>query len=138
MLKHIQKKYDGGGKMRSMCVFIVCCLFLTACGSSAKTANSSIGQDHTKKPTLDVKLVITGNKLAVKVETDLKLSPDGGRVPGQGHSHMYLDDGEKLVVKTWDQVFTDLTPGMHNLRVSLHNNDHTPYDVTKSIDFEIK
>jgi hypothetical protein len=127
-----------GDKMRTMFVCILCCLFLTACGSSATTANSLIGQDHNKKPTLDVKLEITGNKVAIKVETDLKLSVDGARVPGEGHTHMYLDNGEKMVVKAWDQVFTDLTPGMHNLRVSLHNNDHTPYDVTKSIDFEIK
>lgn len=60
------------------------------------------------------------------------------RESGEGHVHMYLDNGEKIGVKEGQKVFTDLAKGKHTLKVSLHNNDHTPYDVTNTFEFEIK
>ncbi|MBW5447991.1 hypothetical protein GE107_18200 [Cohnella sp. CFH 77786] len=115
---------------------IICCLALAACGDKKEHAV------HTKyKPTMDVKWKVEGSKLIVDVITDMHISPEHygqGRKEGEGHIHMYLDDGEKIGVKAGHKEFEDLKPGRHVLKVSLHNNDHTPYDVTKTIEFEIR
>jgi hypothetical protein len=126
--------------MRFMYVLLVCCLLLAACSNGTKS-NSSNVQVHDHKPTLDVKLDVSGNQVTVNVNTDMKISSEHygmARDPGEGHVHMYLDNGEKIGVKQGQKVFTGLDKGKHTLKVSLHNNDHTPYDVTKTIEFEIK
>ncbi|WP_162309366.1 hypothetical protein [Cohnella abietis] len=90
---------------------------------------------------MDVKLDIEDNQVTVKVNTDMTISPEHygkARQDGEGHIHMYLDNGAKVAVKQGQQVFPNLSQGKHTLKVSLHNNDHTPYDVTKTYDFEIK
>jgi hypothetical protein len=90
---------------------------------------------------MDVKLDVSGNKLTVTVDTDMTISSEHygqARQAGEGHIHMYLDNGEKVGVKTGTKVFEGLTPGHHKLKVSLHNNDHSPYDVTNTYDVEIK
>ena len=126
--------------MKSFYLLIVSCLILTAC--STTKANSGAAQQHEgHKPTMDVTWEVSGNQIAVKVDTDLHISPEHygqAREDGEGHIHMYLDNGEKIGVKSGEKVFTNLQPGKHTLKVSLHNNDHTPYDVTKTFDFEIK
>ncbi len=122
-------------------MFLVCCLALTACGGGEKS-NSGNERDHAAhKPTMDVKLDIAGNQVTVTVDTDMTFSPEHygmARQSGEGHVHMYLDNGDKIGVKEGQKVFQDLAPGKHSLKVSLHNNDHTPYDVTQTHDFEIK
>jgi hypothetical protein len=90
---------------------------------------------------MDVKLDISGNKVTVTVNTDMKISSEHygmAREQGEGHVHMYLDNGDKIGVKEGYKEFPNLSKGKHTLKVSLHNNDHTPYDVTKTKDFEIK
>jgi hypothetical protein len=126
--------------MRLKYLLLICCLMLTACGNGT-TSNSSNVHGNGYKPTLNVKMDINGNQLTATVETDMIISSEHSgmaRVSGEGHVHMYLDDGPKMVVKEDQKVFTDLPPGKHVLKVSLHNNDHTPYDVTKTYDFDIK
>jgi hypothetical protein len=126
--------------MKSFYAAIAICFLLTACGS-AKTANTGSAQAHEHKPVMDVAWELSGTQLTVKVTTDLHISPEHyglERQPNEGHIHMYLDNGEKIGVKQETQVFKNLAPGPHNLKVSLHNNDHTPYDVTKTFDFEVK
>jgi hypothetical protein len=126
--------------MRFMYVLLVCCLLLTACGNGTKSKSSNAqAQDY--KPTLDVKLEFSGNQVTVNVNTDMKISSEHygmAREPGEGHIHMYLDNQDKIAVKEGQKIFTGLAKGKHTLKVSLHNNDHTPYDVTKTIEFEIK
>jgi hypothetical protein len=126
--------------MKSLYLLLICCLILTACGND-KAANSSPGHENAHKPTMDVKLYVSGNQLTVTVDTDMNISSEHygqARKEGEGHIHMYLDNGEKEGVKTGTKVFENLATGKHTIKVSLHNNDHTPYDVTNTYDVEIK
>jgi hypothetical protein len=71
----------------------------------------------------------------------MSISPEHygmAREDGEGHIHMYLDNLPKIGLKEDHTVIPDLLPGKHKLKVSLHNNDHTPYDVTKTFEFEIQ
>lgn len=123
-------------------VIFLSCILLTACSSKKVSEIPDVkSANQAKKPSLEVELNTTGNQVTVKVNTDLAISKEHygkERKSGEGHIHVYLDNGEKIAVTDEPPVFKDLTPGSHSLRVSLHNNDHTPYDVTKTIEFEIK
>ncbi|MFC5530940.1 hypothetical protein [Cohnella yongneupensis] len=124
--------------MKKELIAIVCCLMLTACGNSSG-GSSKQGANH--KPSLDVSLAIDGSNVKVTVDTDLSISAEHygmGREDGEGHIHMYLDDNDKIGVKERVYEFEDLAPGHHKLKISLHNNDHTPYDVTQTKEFDIK
>jgi hypothetical protein len=130
--------------MKIFYLIIACCLILTACSSNEKAVvmdHSTMNMDTNHKPTMDVKTAITGKELTVDVTTDMMISPEHygmAREVGEGHIHMYLDNGEKIGVKEGRKIFKDLAVGHHILKISLHNNDHTPYDVTKTIEFDIK
>ncbi|KIL40477.1 hypothetical protein SD70_12900 [Gordoniibacillus kamchatkensis] len=128
--------------MKRMSLLLLGCLLLTACGSANPAVSpAGSGQEHHHKPSLDVKLDISGRQVTVRVTTDMTISAKHygeARKDGEGHIHMYLDNGEKIGVTQEEQVFKDLVPGPHVLKVSLHNNDHTPYDVNKTINFDIK
>jgi hypothetical protein len=118
---------------------VIICLFLTACTSQEVSYNPK--PDHKYKPSLDVKVEVIDNDVTVKVNTDMKIAKEQyghARKLGEGHIHMYLNEGEKIGVKTNLHMLEDLVPGNYKLKVSLHNNDHTPYDVTRTIEFEIK
>jgi hypothetical protein len=126
--------------MKVFYLILACCLILTACGSN-KTDHSTMAMVPNEKPTMDVKTVVTGSELSVDVVTNMKISSEHygtARVTGEGHIHMYLDNGEKIGVQEGHKVFKDLPSGHHTLKVSLHNNDHTPYDVTKTIEFDVQ
>lgn len=115
----------------------VCSIVLSACGTSKK-ANVPM-QDQ--KPTLSVSVKVEGTQATMTVQTDLRISKEnygGARKTGEGHIHTYLDGGEKVSMDEIKKTYTDLVPGKHELKVSLHNNDHTPYDVTETVSFEIK
>lgn len=120
-------------------IALCCFLLLVACGKDAPGAGPARGHaDH--KPTLDVRWQVEGSTLIVEIISDMHISPEHAgqaRKHGEGHIHMYLDDGEKIVVTDSRTEFPDLPSGPHTLKVSLHNNDHTPYDVTKTIEFNI-
>jgi hypothetical protein len=118
---------------------IAACLIFTGCSTGGSAQTGAAAHDH--KPSLDVKLDISGRQITVKVISDMHISAEHlgkTRVQGEGHIHLYLDDGEKSIVTGWEQTFKDLAPGTHTLKISLHNNDHTPYDVTITKNFEIK
>lgn len=120
-------------------IVLLSCFLLSACGSAA--SNSDNHNNHAKhKPALDITLEVSGNQAKVSVNTDMSISPEHygmARKAGEGHIHMYLDNNDKIAVTEPQHVFGNLEPGKHTLKVSLHNNDHTPYDVTKSYEFEI-
>lgn len=93
------------------------------------------------KPTLDLKLEISDRNAVIFVMTNLKVSKEHvgmKRSAGEGHIHMYVDEGEKISVSDNKYMIRNLLPGKHKVKVSLHNNDHTPYDIAKQIEFEIK
>ncbi|WP_135550957.1 hypothetical protein [Paenibacillus cymbidii] len=122
-------------KRWGLAMVVVLGVVLTACSDKKEQAASAY------KPTLDVIVTVNGTSATVEVKTDMKISKDHlgmQRMEGQGHIHMYMDDGEKTVVSDPTVVFGDLKQGKHQVKVSLHNNDHTPYDVNKSVNFEIK
>jgi hypothetical protein len=126
--------------MKVFYLILACCLVLTACGSN-KTDHSTMAMAPNEKPTMDVKTVVTGNELSVDIVTSMKISTEHygmARETGEGHIHMYLDNGEKIGVQEGHKVFKDLPSGRHTLKISLHNNDHTPYDVTKTIEFDVQ
>jgi hypothetical protein len=129
--------------MKVMYIILACCLVLTACGSKKNEMvldHTTMVMDANYKPTLDVKTEVKGTELDVDVTTNMMISEEHygkARENGEGHIHMYLDNGEKIGDKEGHKVFKDLKPGHHILKISLHNNDHTPYDVTRTIEFEI-
>ncbi len=103
-------------------------------------AASASSQSQGVKPTLDIDVKVEGKTATVQIKTDLELSEANigqARKPGQGHIHFYLNDGEKQSSGLSTVNLTDLPPGKHTVKVSLHNNDHTPYDVTVSRTFEV-
>ncbi|QMV41211.1 hypothetical protein [Cohnella cholangitidis] len=127
--------------MRNLALLLFCCLLLTACGTGTKSNSGSHDAHAAHKPTLDVALDVQGNQVTVTVNTDMAISPEHygmARKAGEGHIHMYLDDQNKISVKENQHIFTDLAAGKHSLKVSLHNNDHTPYDVTNTYEFEVQ
>ncbi|MBI2919002.1 MAG: Ig-like domain-containing protein [Chloroflexi bacterium] len=59
--------------------------------------------------------------------TGITLAPDeigGANVPGHGHMHIYLDGMFKGTVGTAMFTLMGLAPGMHTVRVDLHQNNH--------------
>lgn len=123
--------------MKRGAIALICCLMLTACGDNSNDSDNKA----VYKPSLEVTLDIDGNNVKVTVDTDMHISPEHygmGRKEGEGHIHMYLDDQPKIGVKENIYEFMNLPAGHHTLKISLHNNDHTPYDVTKTREFDIK
>jgi hypothetical protein len=118
-------------------LILLLCLIVTACSKEHVPTN----KNPIFTPDLDVVVSISGNDATVRVDTNMEIASEQygeARKIGEGHIHMYLDNGEKIGVKHEVKEFKDLAPGIHKLKVSLHNNDHTPYDVTKTVEFEIK
>ncbi|WP_027085750.1 hypothetical protein [Cohnella panacarvi] len=123
--------------MKKGILALICCLLMTACGDNPRSSKVKPAY----KPTLNVKLDLDGNKLKVTVDTDMHISPEHygmQRKEGEGHIHMYLDDQARIGVKENIYEFPPLAPGRHTIKVSLHNNDHTPYDVTVKKEFDIQ
>ena len=110
---------------------------LTACGDNSGKLKTHEAFKHNLK----VKLAVDDLKVKVTVDTDMHISSEHfgmKREEGEGHIHMYLDDLPMVGVKENIYVFPDLTTGHHELKVSLHNNDHTPYEVTVTKEFDIQ
>jgi hypothetical protein len=122
---------------KAFAVLTLVTIVFTACGTKEKTADVN----ETKKPSLTLSYDVSGHTASIQINTDLTISVEHSgkeRVPGEGHAHLFLDDGEKKVITDHKAVLKDLSVGKHNVKVSLHNNDHTPYNVSQSIDFEVK
>ncbi|WP_141692550.1 hypothetical protein [Paenibacillus pectinilyticus] len=110
---------------------------ISGCGS-AKTTTSE-AKSYT--PTLEVTAVVKDDIATLNMTTDLKISKehyDQQKVQGEGHIHISIDQGEKIVVTDKQYVTEHLNKGTHEVKVSLHNNDHTPYNVSKTISVEVK
>lgn len=122
---------------KSICLATAMAILISGCGS----AKSSTAPTSAYTPTLEVSAVVNGDAVTLQMTTDLKISKehyDHQRVEGEGHVHISLDKGEKIVVTDKQKVLDHLSKGPHEVKVSLHNNDHTPYDVSKTITFDVK
>lgn len=100
-----------------------------------------ISGNSADKPTLVMRIETSGSTATIFLDTNLKIAKDHvgmGRKSGEGHAHLYVDDGEKITVKSNKYTIENLAPGKHKVKLSLHNNDHTPYDVSKQVEFDIK
>ena len=53
--------------------------------------------------------------------------------PGEGHAHLYVD-GEKIgrLYGPWYHI-SELSPGQHEIRVTLNANDHRDYTVNGEV-----
>lgn len=124
--------------MKKSVIVLLSCLVFAACGDRASDSDNSDQARYI--PSLDVSLKIDGNDVKVTFETDMHMSTEHygmARETGEGHVHMYLDDDVKITAEEKIYMFPDLAPGPHKLKVGLHNNDHTPYDISKTIEFDI-
>jgi len=72
---------------------------------------------------------VTGPDVTVTVDSgQIKVVKPGGPVTaGEGHWHFFVDGTEVGKGPVHSFTFQGLTPGKHELKVELHNNDHTPY-----------
>jgi hypothetical protein len=122
---------------KSICLAAAMAILISGCGSP----KSSVTPASAYTPTLEVSAVVNGDAVTLQMTTDLKISKehyDHQRVEGEGHVHISLDKGEKIVVTDKQKVLDHLSKGPHEVKVSLHNNDHTPYDVSKTVTFDVK
>ena len=63
--------------------------------------------------------------------TNFMFSPDhldGPPVAGEGHVHLYIDNSLMIMLGPWYHI-DSLTPGPHEVRVGLFNNDHSAYSI---------
>ncbi|GGA07904.1 hypothetical protein GCM10008018_62010 [Paenibacillus marchantiophytorum] len=123
--------------VKSMCLIAAVALLISGCGSTKSNKTT----ESVYKPTLDASIEINGDTATLKLTTDLKLSRehyDQVRKEGEGHVHLSFDKGEKEILTEKVKVYEHVSKGQHEIKVSLHNNDHTPYDVSKTVTFEVK
>lgn len=139
--------------MRSF-IFISVIVFLTACQSNeketsqAKPAKTEPSHDHSQHnhgntearsfgkntPIPSVQLSIKKDTMGgwnIHIETDnFRFAPENvntDNVPNEGHAHIYVD-GFKMarVYSHWFHLKT-LTPGQHDITISLNANDHSQW-----------
>ncbi|NEW06594.1 hypothetical protein GK047_11275 [Paenibacillus sp. SYP-B3998] len=124
-------------KLNRLSLIAAATVLLSGCGA-AKTNQANVA---TYKPTLEVSADVKDDTATLHISTDLILSKehyDHARKQGEGHIHLSLDQGEKVNVMDRQEVLEHLSKGAHTVKLSLHNNDHTPYDVSKTINFDVK
>lgn len=140
--------------MLSAAALIVTAALGTACGKSesagapapgehqAQTKQSSIST-KSGKPSLTADLIQDGHNVTISYKVEnLKISADHyghEAVPGEGHLHVYVDGVQKAGLKTDAPVrLENLSPGKHTIKIDLQNNDHTPLNIEKTFQVEIK
>lgn len=79
--------------------------------------------------TVDVVLSASGVRLA---------APNGSAVEGEGHFHVWIDDGNEQRGAKTTFTFENVAPGQHTVRAELHKGDHSLYlDTTKTVTFTL-
>jgi hypothetical protein len=126
-------------------ITITAIIVLSACSGADKgdfvELENGSNRSEEEKPVLKAEVKVDGSNALVYVDTDLHISEEEygkEKKKGQGHIHIYVDNGEKQGVTNTPIQLENLSQGSHKVKISLHNNDHTPYDVTETIDFTIK
>lgn len=127
---------------------------LTGCGPKEKiTPTQQLPQDAPTaaalsdkapaKPALDMKVDVSGTSATITFLTNnFKLAPEhysSMHIPGEGHIHLFVDGSvARIGVKENTYVLKNLTRGKHSLEATLHTNNHQPYNVKDTAEFEIK
>ncbi|MBI4894864.1 MAG: hypothetical protein HY831_00050 [Candidatus Aenigmarchaeota archaeon] len=65
------------------------------------------------------------------------IQPTGKNVVGEGHYHLFIDNSSYVIVSENTYAFTNLSTGVHIIRIELHNNDHSPTGIERSIMFTV-
>ncbi|MFC7371642.1 hypothetical protein ACFQPF_08130 [Fictibacillus iocasae] len=131
-------------KMLKYILITMSAMMIAGCGSDDEgfsEVKSGHEQHDNHKPTLDASVEVKGSKALIRIKTDMEISKKsygGEKKDGQGHIHMYVDNGEKQGITSTPVELNNLSPGEHVVKISLHNNDHTPFDVTEKLTFTIK
>ena len=132
-------------KIYSMFLILFLAFDLIGCSNNSATNFVVVDEESdtssSVKPRLQVEIQVNGDTATVIIDTDLKISAENygsEKVNGEGHIHLYLNNGEKQGVKQKSYVLENLEKGLNKVRISLHNNDHTPYGVSETVEFEIK
>jgi hypothetical protein len=128
--------------MKKLNLLIFILLLLTACNAHSGEEFEVIDETNTSikesRPELDIKIKVVENQAILFVDTDLLISKvhyGKERKEGEGHVHVYVNNGEKQAITTFRYVLKGVKPGKNIVRVSLHNNDHTPYGVYELQEF---
>jgi hypothetical protein len=119
-------------------------MMLSACSTFSNTSEFEvIEKDPTtmeeKKPVLYAETKKENGEIFLMVETDLIVSKDNygkKKINGQGHIHVYINNGEKEGVTDFPYELKGLKKGENQVKISLHNNDHTPYGVSETLEIE--
>ncbi len=117
---------------------------LTACNTQShndfEVVEEGTSSNQEKKPSLHAELKKQDGKVFLYVETDLVVSKENygaKKINGQGHIHVYVNNGEKQGVTIFPHELKNLEEGTNHIKVSLHNNDHTPYGVSETLEIEM-
>jgi hypothetical protein len=111
--------------------------------SQPNTPTATVPEKTADSPTLKLDVEVSGSKATVHfITTNFKISPEHysqAHVPGEGHIHLFVDGSpSRIGVKESTYVLKNLKPGKHTLKASLHTNNHQPYNVEDSVQFEIQ
>ncbi|OZM56660.1 hypothetical protein CIB95_10570 [Lottiidibacillus patelloidae] len=127
---------------RSLIIFLL--LLLAGCSTHSSGDFEVIDETDSataeSKPELNIKIKIVQNEAILFVDTDLlisKVNYGKERKAGEGHIHVYVNNGEKQAITSFRYILKEVKPGKNVVRVSLHNNDHTPYGVYEVQEFYI-
>ncbi len=75
----------------------------------------------------------------VKVELMPKnfkvVAPSTTNNAGEGHFHLFLDNGAYIQCASTECNVQGVTPGSHTIKVEIHNNDHSIYGAIKTVRF---
>lgn len=96
-----------------------------------------------KKPSLDVLAVQHGKTLDFSITTDLTISAEHygkEHASGEGHAHIYVDGVKAAGVKqsAYSLDISALSPGKHKIDVTLQQNDHQDYGVSRSFEIDVQ
>lgn len=94
-------------------------------------------------PTLKMQVDASTHEATIHFDTtNFKISPEHysqPHVPGEGHIHLFIDGSPtKVAIKEAVYKLDNLAPGHHKLKAALHTNNHQPYNVEDTIEFDVK
>jgi hypothetical protein len=126
-------------------ILVTLIILLSSCGSQSnddhfEIVDETASEEKEHKPSLLAEVKVEEGKATLFVETNLTVSKEnygGAKKNGEGHIHVYVNQGEKQGVTTFPYELKDIKSGLNVVRISLHNNDHTPYGVSREIEFDM-